>query len=551
MLTRRTFIGSLAAAPAAFARTGPALAQVDVFRASEDGYHTYRIPSLLLTPRRALLAFCEGRKNSSSDSGDIDLLMKRSTDHGATWSSQRVLFDQGRDTIGNPCPVVDRRTGVIWLLATANPGNATEKQIRASEPGATRTVWVTHSQDDGETWAPLTEITAAVKKPEWTWYATGPGAGIQLRGGRLVIPCDHNLAGSGARHSHVIYSDDHGATWNIGGIAQEDTNECQLVELSDGSLLLNMRSYHGKNRRALARSRDGGLTWSGVTLDEGLVEPVCQASVIRLGKGRLLFSNPADTQRIRMTVRASFDEGVTWPVCRVLHGGPSAYSCLAVLADSTLGCLYERGEKSPYERISFARFGLEWVAGERKPDLVELTRLDPTIRLDIRYATPNNLTGRAVYTEARAFLQHPAAQALVRAHRALKKHGYGLLIFDGYRPWAVTKTFWDVTPPEKREFVANPAEGSRHNRGCAVDLSMYHLADGREVEMPSAYDEMSERAYPHYSGGPESHRQARDLLRREMERKGFTVEPNEWWHFNYRDWRLYPILDLPFSRIQA
>jgi zinc D-Ala-D-Ala dipeptidase len=186
----------------------------------------------------------------------------------------------------------------------------------------------------------------------------------------------------------------------------------------------------------------------------------------------------------------------------------------------------------------------------RTPDLVELTTLDPGIRLDIRYATPNNLARRPVYSEARAFLQRPAADALLRAHRALKPQGYGLLVFDGYRPWRVTKLFWDVTPPDKHEFVADPAKGSKHNRGCAVDLSMYDLKTGREVEMPSAYDEMSPRAYPDYAGGSDDARKRRDILRAAMEHEGFIVEPNEWWHFNYKDWQSYPILDIPFSEIR-
>jgi D-alanyl-D-alanine dipeptidase len=185
----------------------------------------------------------------------------------------------------------------------------------------------------------------------------------------------------------------------------------------------------------------------------------------------------------------------------------------------------------------------------RQADLVELTTLDPTIRLDIRYATANNFAGRPVYTEARAFLQRPAAEALVRAHRSLREHGYGVLIFDGYRPWRVTKLFWDITPPAKREFVADPAKGSKHNRGCAVDLSLYDLKTGKEVEMPSGYDEMSERAYPTYAGGTTEARRLRDLLRTAMEHEGFTVEPNEWWHFNYKDWQQYPILDVPFTAI--
>jgi D-alanyl-D-alanine dipeptidase len=148
-------------------------------------------------------------------------------------------------------------------------------------------------------------------------------------------------------------------------------------------------------------------------------------------------------------------------------------------------------------------------------------------------------------------LQRPAAEALVRAHRKLKKNGYGLLVFDGYRPWSVTKIFWEVTPPEKRDFVANPAVGSRHNRGCAVDLTLYDLKTGREVEMPSEYDEMTERAHPGYMGGTAEQRFRRDLLRQAMEGEGFAVYPNEWWHFDYKDWRRYPLLNRPFSEISS
>jgi D-alanyl-D-alanine dipeptidase len=186
----------------------------------------------------------------------------------------------------------------------------------------------------------------------------------------------------------------------------------------------------------------------------------------------------------------------------------------------------------------------------RPADLVELVALDPTIKLDIRYAGTNNFVGRPVYPEARAFLQRPAAEALVAAHRELAAHGYGLLIHDGYRPWAITKVFWEVTPPALREFVADPATGSKHNRGAAVDLSMYDLALGTAVTMPSEYDEFSKRAYPDYRGGPPDARARRDLLRSVMERHGFTVEPNEWWHFNFKDWREYPILDIAFSEIR-
>src|SRR5271167_4369684 len=168
-----------------------------------------------------------------------------------------------------------------------------------------------------------------------------------------------------------------------------------------------------------------------------------------------------------------------------------------------------------------------------KSDLVELTTLDPTIKLDIRYATTNNFLGTPVYTQARAFLQRPAAEALLRAHRELKSYGYGLIIHDGYRPWYVTTIFWDATPDDKKIFVADPAAGSKHNRGCAVDLSLYDLRTGKEVKMPSGYDEMTERAYANYAGGTPEERARRALLKQAMEKQGFVVNPTEWWHFDY------------------
>jgi len=180
------------------------------------------------------------------------------------------------------------------------------------------------------------------------------------------------------------------------------------------------------------------------------------------------------------------------------------------------------------------------------PDLVELKNADPTIHFDVRYATANNFVGRPVYPpQPRVMLQRPAAEAVARASAALRQRGYGLLVFDGYRPWRVTKLFWDVTPPEKRDFVADPKKGSRHNRGCAVDLSLYDLESGAEVAMPSPYDDFTERAHPDYAGGTAAERAHRDLLRAAMEAEGFTVYENEWWHFDFEGWRRYPILDLP------
>jgi zinc D-Ala-D-Ala dipeptidase len=184
-------------------------------------------------------------------------------------------------------------------------------------------------------------------------------------------------------------------------------------------------------------------------------------------------------------------------------------------------------------------------------DLIEITQLDSSIRLDIRYATTNNFLHRPVYRQARAFLQRPAAEALVRVNANLKPKGYGLLVFDAYRPWSVTKFFWDMASKEERKkgYVANPKKGSRHNRGCAVDLSLFDLQTGLEVPMPSAFDDFSERASPKYKGSPEKSRATRDLLRAAMEAEGFAVYKSEWWHFDYRNWKEYPLWDIPFESL--
>ena len=186
---------------------------------------------------------------------------------------------------------------------------------------------------------------------------------------------------------------------------------------------------------------------------------------------------------------------------------------------------------------------------ERSPDLVELASLDSTIRYDIRYATPNNFMGAPFYTQARALLQRPAAYALVRAHRWLARYGYGLMIHDAYRPWSVTKMFWDATPPAQRDFVANPARGSKHNRGCAVDVTLYDLRTGKPADMPSTYDEFSDRAVADYPGGTSLERWHRALLRTAMEQEAFRNERVEWWHFDHADWRRYGLLNIPFEAL--
>lgn len=352
-----------------------ALAQVPLFEANQSGYSSYRIPSLLTTQKGSLLAFCEGRKDGVGDAGNIDVLLKRSIDNGKTWSEQKVVWDDGPNTCGNPCPVVDQSTGTIWLLLTHNLGGDLEPDIIKKTAPGTRTVWVLKSEDDGVTWSKPTEITATTKRPEWGWYATGPGVGIQIengpRKGRLVIPCDFsyeegkNKEGKSVHQfgSHVIYSDDHGKTWQLGGLIAPKSNECQVVELADGNgtLLMNIRSYFGRGFRTHAISYDGGESWTSPTDAPELVEPVCQASIIRHSRptadkpyGVLLFLNPASTKkRHNMTLRASYDDGKTWASIRTLYAGPSAYSSLAVLSDQNIGMLYEAGEKSPYETIRF------------------------------------------------------------------------------------------------------------------------------------------------------------------------------------------------------
>jgi D-alanyl-D-alanine dipeptidase len=181
--------------------------------------------------------------------------------------------------------------------------------------------------------------------------------------------------------------------------------------------------------------------------------------------------------------------------------------------------------------------------------LTEIVALEPGIRLDIRYASDNNFLGTPAYSSARAFLQRPAADALVRVHRALAPFGYGLLVHDAYRPWYVTRMFWDATAGADHEFVANPATGSRHNRGAAVDLTLYDLQTGKAVRMPGGYDEFSHRSHADYPGGTSLQRWLRDLLRREMESAGFTVNPSEWWHFDFNGWNEYPLLNVPFERL--
>lgn len=350
----------------------PHIKQKSLWRSGHDGFHTYRIPALAITNDNTILAFCEGRKHQRSDAGDIAMLVKRSTDGGASWSNQAVIWDDPGNTCGNPAPVVDRETGTIHLLMTWNRGDDHERDIIKGSSNDTRRVFVTSSDDDGRNWREPKEITGDVKLPGWTWYATGPGHGIQIQqgkyAGRLVIPCDHIEADSKDYFSHIIYSDDGGLSWRLGGRAPlPAVNECAVVEVSGGRLLLNMRSYRpGANVRQIAVSGDGGHTWTDQRNDRALIEPICQASIIGCSNpgpsesALMLFVNPASkTQRVNMTLCASLDEGDTWPSHITLHAGPSAYSDLALAPDGRILCLYEGGERHPYEFLRLAFVELE------------------------------------------------------------------------------------------------------------------------------------------------------------------------------------------------
>lgn len=355
---------------ATYAGAAEDLVQAPVYTSGDNGYDTYRIPAVVVTLEGTVLAFCEGRKSGSGDSGNIDIVLRRSRDNGDTWSDMEVIVDDGAHTCGNPAPVVDQNTGSVLLLITKNRGSDTEGEILRGQ-GAPRTVWISRSADDGLSWSAPEEITASVRRDGWRWYATGPGHGIQLRDGRLMIPCNHAYTDDTATwRSHVIVSDDHGATWAVGGVHEGHTNESTVTELANGTLYQNMRNYRKSHRRACAYSMDRGDTWSPVQEDPALLEPVCQASTLRVDRARsiVLFSNPADTKRMNMTIKASYDGCQTWPDSLTLHEGPSAYSDLAELRDGRIGCLYERGEEDLYETITFARFPLGTVTGRSDDD---------------------------------------------------------------------------------------------------------------------------------------------------------------------------------------
>jgi sialidase-1 len=362
----------------------PQLATTDVFPPGLNGIARYRIPGIVVTSAGTVLAYCEARRNNSSDWGEIEVHLRRSTDSGKTWLPSQTIAHQAEriegnprkvdggereQTVNNPVAIVDRATGAIEFLYCVNYARCFSMR----------------STDDGLTWSKPVEITSAFepfrKIYDWKVIATGPGHGIQIKSGRLVVPVwlaygaigDHKPSASG-----TIYSDDHGKTWKAGDIAFPDEgefgdpNETMITELSDGRVMLVARSVSTANRKLVAHSLDGASGWSQPVFHEQLWEPICMASIVAHPSkpGTLIFSNPHSLEldksgkekpagrgrRKNLSIKLSSDDGKTWPVNKTLDAGPSAYSDLAVLPDGTVLCLYEADQS-----IACARFNLEWI----------------------------------------------------------------------------------------------------------------------------------------------------------------------------------------------
>ena len=381
----------LAAAPVtATGRAGAVFEQQTVFESGRGGYTGYRIPALVVATNGTILAFCEARKNSLLDDGDIDLVLRRSEDGGRTWSPMEILADAGSQWMGSPAPVVDRDTGVVWLMFTQSN---------------TRTMLLS-SGDNGKTWGQPVEITKDTKDPSWAWFIPGPGHGIQLRNGRLLVPSWALLQEpTGSTVSVAIYSDDHGRTWKRGQpLTFNASDECQAVELSDGRLYLTLRNHgqeslpgSARGQRGYAFSRDGGETWTPVQFDARLPEPKpqygCQGSVLRWtppgagGKAVVLFANPASTEtRKDLTVRLSEDDGRTWPVAKIVDDLTDSYTdrdwdraAYSDMAVDPRGDVLLLSEASNYRKINLTRFNLPWLTDSGAPDHLVLMDEDPAL----------------------------------------------------------------------------------------------------------------------------------------------------------------------------
>lgn len=330
-----------------------------IYNQGTDGFEVYRIPAIVKSKSNTLLAFAEARKaRSNGDSGDIDLVVKRSSDNGKTWSKQITIWNDGQNTCGNPVPIVDDR-GRIHLLMTWNFQTDKWGAITNGTGEDSRRPYYTYSDDDGITWAQPVEITSSVKKEKWDWYATGPCHGIQIQKGihkgRLVAPNYFTTRESGkvTSYSHIIYSDDYGKTWKsgeptpVGGVG-----ECSVAEIGEGTLMLNMRADEGFYRKSCT-SIDGGLTWSSPQISIDQIDCKCQGSILSIG-GAVFLSNAASaTERINMTIKKSTDNGKNWKGQYTVYEGNSGYSDIVELSDSQIAIIYEGGEKRYTDGLAF------------------------------------------------------------------------------------------------------------------------------------------------------------------------------------------------------
>ena len=416
---------------------------VDVFVSGEDGVCEYRIPALVVTNEGTLVAVCDARVDRRGDApNNIDLVMKRSFDNGKTWSPLQVIRRYpGDEAACDPCALVDRDTGAIWIFYDYAIPDADLPERRKL------VLHVISSRDDGETWSEPVDLIAALQPPVGMRLLAGPGMGIQMHSGRLVAPiyCRH-ITGEPSI-CHVVYSDDHGETWQIGAGVGTQVNEAQVVELSDGSLMINMRRADERLCRSVATSNDGGESWSEPRHDETLIDPHCQASFVRLtdsrdagSLSRLLFANCASAEaRVNGTVRLSYDEGLTWPVAKTIYDGEFAYCCLTVLPDDTIGLLYEGDD---YAKLTLARFTLDWLTDGKD----SLSASGPPKSYSIPTIDLSRETDRQVTVdrEAGQYLGHPTTVLLEDGRTILcvypKGHGAGAVVFkkstDGGLTWS-------------------------------------------------------------------------------------------------------------------
>ena len=343
-----------------------------------EPYKRWRIPILVVAPDSSLLAMCEGRVDGGGANGNIDLILKRSTDSGKTWGPEELIMDGGKDTLVNFCPVVDRSTGVIWLVYARNVGSDNEERIVAGE-GASGRVFITHSRDSGRTWAKPVEMTDRLTRPGWTWVGGSPAAGIQLKSGRLLVPAYHAVLPNGdapaTYESHMIYSDDHGKTWQLGETVASGTNECVVAERRDGSIYYSARALRLDSSRPFpaqfrgwrkaADSSDGGKTWNNLRTETSLVDDPCQGflhAMPNTTKPTWIFTQPGGPRRRNLVARVSFDEGRTWPGFRRLVRGDSGYSSAITMPDGRIGCLYEIWDLERRTTvIRFMAFSQDWL----------------------------------------------------------------------------------------------------------------------------------------------------------------------------------------------